>query len=166
MKPELNIPNLNRLITHLEAQPPETIDMGAYAEGPLSVHLCGTAGCIAGWSLAIRDGRYDPDEYDGCETFDAAVFLGMPTTNYSDYRDLFCPPEFSSRKMYPAHRVIATLKRLRDHFLATGEVVVDWGPEPSADPAQPWSAPQATELSPPELPESLTKLLSAKPVEV
>jgi hypothetical protein len=62
---------------------------------------------------------------------------------------------------YPAHRVIATLKRLRDHYLATGEIVVDWGPEPTA--GEPWAAPQAVELKEPALPAEITRLLSLAP---
>lgn len=154
----LNIPNLDKLIAHLEAQPPERINMGVgvvkdYGPG------CGTCGCIAGHSevvwpeIALFEWE---DEEQGL-----AHKLGMSTANL---QDLTHPDEFwrdiENTRRYPARRVIATLKRLRDQFLATGEIVVDWGPEPGDEPTQPWAAPQATELTPPALPDEITRLLA------
>jgi len=147
----LNIPNLDKLIAHLEAQPPERIHMGytTVQEYP----ECGTCGCILGHADLLW-----PDEASGgWMAFDPEDQLGDA---------LFCPPGFASSDKevmdrYPAHRVIATLKRLRDRFLATGEIVVDWGAEPSA--GEPWTAPRAIEITPPALPETLTRLLAAQP---
>jgi len=137
----LNIPNLDKLIAHLEAQPPERINMAFWTTERTG------CGCY------IAHGR-EVFPYEGIEA------IGLPTRLYEK---LFNPPgHYDERygvKRYPAHRVIATLKRLCDHYLATGEVVVDWGPEPTA--GEPWAAPQAIELTPPALPAEITRLLSA-----
>lgn len=145
----LNIPNLDRLIAHLEAQPPERINMGftTVRRRP----IVGECGCI----LAHSDLLFG--DWMGCEAFDPQDVLP---------NSLYMPDGFSDERdgvrRYPAHRVIATLKRLRDRFLATGEIVVDWGPEPGSEPAQAWSAPRAIEIAPPALPETLTRLLAAQ----
>jgi hypothetical protein len=147
----LNIPNLDKLIAHLEAQPPERINMG-YVQ--VADYLdCGTCGCIIGHaSLLVGQKKIrDPD-------FERFLGIGQ-----RQRWDLTMPENFYLEQggvtRYPAHRVIATLKRLRDRFLATGEIVVDWGAEPSA--GEPWSAPRAIEITPPALPETLTRLLAA-----
>lgn len=152
----LNIPNLDKLIAHLEAQPPERINMGyvEVREWP----GCGTAGCIVGHARLIWPRR-------GLE----AVGLGSPFQIDGPWDRLVTPPDWEDERKaghfrYPAHRVIATLKRLRDTYLRTGEIVVDWGPEPGSEPAQPWAAPQACELTPPALPETITRFLAAEPV--
>jgi hypothetical protein len=143
----LNIPNLDKLIAHLEAQPPERINMGCirvqeYPE-------CGTAGCIVGHAFILFA--------DGLQ----AIY-----TDSFEWGGLTTPPGWEKEDTkvggirYPAHRVIATLKRLRDRFLATGEIVVDWGPEPTE--VQPWAAPQAVELTPPALPAEITRFLAAE----
>jgi len=144
----LNVANLNKLIAHLEAQPPERINMGwvTVEERP----ECGTAGCIVGHAQLIWP------------------HLALEATGLSaweingPYDALVCPEgwaeELDGVRRYPAHRVISTLKRLRDRFLATGEIVVDWGPEPGE--GQPWSAPQAVELKAPELPAEITRFLA------
>ncbi|MCJ2085476.1 hypothetical protein MKK88_05635 [Methylobacterium sp. E-005] len=142
----LNIPNLNKLIMHLEAQPPERINMGfvAVRERP----ECGTAGCIAGHARLL--GSEGIRDWLGL-TSEGACSLIEPTG--------WAGEQFGVQR-YPAHRVIATLKRLRDRFMVTGEIVVDWGPEPTA--GEPWVAPQAIELTPPALPDEITRLLGSK----
>lgn len=157
MSANLNVPNLDKLIAHLEAQPPERINMGF---GAVSVNQCGTCGCIGGHILLIwpeMEWNYDETADDIANALGVdrvfAEQLGYPRGYIR---------EIDGVKRYPAHRVIDTLKRLRDRFLATGEVVVDWGAEPGSEPAQTWAAPQAVELTPPELPETLTRLLGAK----
>ena len=155
----LNIPNLGKLIAHLEAQPPERINMGHEI---VQEHPCGTCGCIIGHAFLVWGFDWFGDE---SVVRQLAKRLGLSNTlvfrltHPENWHD-----EKSGAKRYPAHRVIATLKRLRDRFLATGEIVVDWGPEPGSEPAQPWAAPQARELTPPALPETITRFLAAEPV--
>ncbi|AYO83612.1 hypothetical protein [Methylobacterium brachiatum] len=147
---DLNIPNLDKLIAHLEAQPPERINMGWVEVEP---HACGTCGCIKGHAYLVF-GSWNLSEHIALET--------------KPYYELVIPPgwrkEQDGVRRYPAHRVIATLKRLRDRFLATGEIVVDWGPEPTE--GQPWSAPRAVELTPPALPAEITRFLATEREEV
>lgn len=158
MTVSLNIPNLDKLIAHLEAQPPERINMGHVV---VEEHPCGTCGCIIGHSDVLWPEIADND-FD--ETDGLAGKLGL---NFSQTYQLTHPAywrdEEDGVKRYPAHRVIATLKRLRDRFLATGEIVVDWGADPDA--GEPWAAPKAIEITQPELPEEITRLLGGK-VEV
>jgi hypothetical protein len=150
----LNIPNLDTLIAHLEAQPPERINMGFVAVAEREE--CGTCGCIFGHARLVQnDSSLSDHEFQD--------WLGL---TQAQRWDLTMPSGWEDEKggvvRYPAHRVIATLKRLRDRFLATGEVAVDWGPEPTE--GQPWAAPQARELTPPALPETITRFLAAEPV--
>jgi len=151
----LNIPNLDKLIAHLEAQPPERINMG-FPE--VEEHPCGTCGCIIGHADLLWPEIMDADFYE------LGGLAGKIGLDYSQTFDLTHPLNWRDEKdgvrRYPAHRVIATLKRLRDRFLATGEIVVDWGPEPTA--GEPWTAPRAVEITPPALPETLTRLLAAQ----
>lgn len=126
----LNVAALNELIAHLERQPEERFNM---ASVKFEKHACGTAACIAGHGMLIfglngsRHVQYK---------------LGLP---YDAYWPLFMPDGFDveteSVRRYPLSRAIATLKRLRDRFLATGEIVVDWGPEPGQEPRKTWAAP-------------------------
>ena len=152
----LHIPNLDKLIAHLEAQPPERINMGVGIVKDYG-SACGTCGCIAGHSELVWP-EIAPFAWED-EEQGLAHKLGM---NEAKTQELTHPDYFwmdaAKDRRYPAHRVIATLKRLRDRFLATGEIVVDWGPEPTE--GQPWSAPQAVELSPPALPAEITRLLA------
>lgn len=148
----MNIVNLNKLIAHLEAQPPERINMAFYTVAER--HECGTAGCIAG-HIKLIDYKISGLSYEVVESY-----LGI------DMHDAFKishPNNYSSDasgvRIYPAHRVIATLKRLRDTYLATGQVVVDWGPEPGEEPKTPWVAPQVAEVIAPALPAEITSLL-------
>ncbi len=149
MSAHLNVPNLDKLIAHLEAQPPERINM-AFIGSP----ECGTPGCIMGHIKAVSHAA-------------SCTIDGFLDIDGSLGDDLACPPGWMDERLhaggirYPAHRVIATLKRLRDHYLATGEIVVDWGAEPTA--GEPWAAPQAVELTPPALPAEITRLLSLAP---
>jgi len=145
----LNIPNLDKLIAHLEAQPPERINMAwaFFKKTP----LYGECGCIIAHANEVFPGNHISPIFGDKRISDA---LFMPPHYYDEDEIL--------QKRYPAHRVIATLKRLRDRFLATGEIVVDWGAEPGSEPAQPWAAPRAVEITPPALPETLTRLLTAQ----
>jgi hypothetical protein len=148
----LNIPNLDKLIAHLEAQPPERINM---AFGVVREWHCGTCGCIAGHASLVWPHKDEFGQFTNIEKQ-----LGLDPLQ----RRMLTHPRGYGREeegagRYPAHRVIATLKRLRDRFLATGEIVVDWGAEPSA--GEPWAAPRAVEITPPALPETLTRLLAA-----
>ena len=126
----LNVVALNKLIAHLEKQPSERFNM-RYAE--FNEHPCGTAACISGhaktiWHLSVS-GDVARHLFGGMSVHDA----------------LFCPEgwevEHAAARRYPLRRAIATLKRLRDRFLATGEIVVDWGPEPGQEPRKAWAAP-------------------------
>ncbi|WP_449411047.1 hypothetical protein [Methylobacterium komagatae] len=147
----MNIDNLNKLIAHLEAQPPERINMGwvdvIHRDG------CGTCGCISGHAMMLWP-----------ETILASQDIGLILDiGCSDVEHLTMPRgwmgEVSGDLRYPAHRVIATLKRLRDTYLSTGQVVVDWGPEPGEESKQAWTAPQVAEVIAPALPAELTSLL-------
>jgi len=145
----LNIPNLDKLIAHLEAQPPERFDI---QYGRFSWHPCGTAACILGHGSAL---------WGDCSFEEVSSRIGGHDKLSIA---LYHPPGYSgsnSVQRYPLWRAIATLKRLRDRFLATGEIVVDWGAEPGA--GEPWAAPRAAEITPPALPETLTRLLAAQP---
>jgi hypothetical protein len=148
---DLNIPNLDKLIAHLEAQPPERINMG-YVE--VEKYSCGTCGCIAGHAMLLWPDKLTLSQEIG----------GVLGLEYVACKKLIMPACYLDEQggaiRYPAHRVIATLKRLRDRFLAAGEVVVDWGPEPTE--GQPWAAPQAVELTPPALPAEITRFLAAE----
>ena len=154
---QLNIPNLDKLIAHLEAQPPEKFNMAdVFVKNGVvcddlrrEMHNCGTAACIVGWIYTIAALPIRRE--------DANKWLGV---SYERGCQLFTPRHYEETSRYPLHRAISTLKRLRDRFLATGEIVVDWGPEPGEEPPQPWSAPQAVELSPPALPAEITRLLA------
>lgn len=154
----LNIPNLDKLIAHLEAQPPERINMGEVLVKERDG--CGACGCIIGHAELIWKSRRN--NY----ALAAEVFGGIVDARI--WNALVRPEgwedEAAGGIRYPMTRVIATLKRLRDRFLATGEVIVDWGLEPGSEPAQPWAAPQAHELTPPALPETITRFLAAEPV--
>lgn len=167
MSQDLHIPNLNKLITLMQTLRPDQFYMkwmfrnaggrqNANARGNAIVDLsdCGTAACIAG-ECGIAAGLTPGQTWNAG---DARVWLGL-TRRQAD--ELFEPPAHYSRPdTYPLWRAIATLKRLRDRFLATGEIVVDWGPEPTE--GQPWSLPHAIEIRDPELPEALTRLLGGK----
>lgn len=159
----MNIDNLNKLIAHLEAQPPERFNMRFLFSGGEAtwlvpnLHECGTAACIAG-HCALLQGFKVGNEYGA--NF-AGPWLGLYMEQYDE---LFCPDNgesnyFDHPEKYPLSRAIATLKRLRDTYLSTGQVVVDWGPEPGEEPKTPWTAPQIKEVIAPALPAELTSLL-------
>lgn len=152
----MNIDNLNKLIAHLEAQPPERINMG---HNVVRAHLCGTCGCIQGHAELLFGFRFLTDE----------KFEDLLGLTERQRQTLTMPDGWWSEKIgvnrYPAHRVIATLKRLRDTYLATGQVVVDWGPEPGEEPKTPWVAPQVAEVIVPALPAEITSLLRPSPVK-
>lgn len=151
----LNVPNLDKLIAHLEAQPPERINM-AFVE--VTENECGTCGCIIGHAKLLW-----PDQIRFGYEAELVRMIGIDDEIFELTRPEGWVGEDEGVKRYPAHRVIATLKRLRDHYLATGEIVVDWGSEPTA--GEPWAAPQAIELTPPALPAEITRLLDPAKVE-
>lgn len=157
----MNIGNLNKLIAHLEAQPPERFNMrwvfsngnGGGGLRVLSLHECGTAACIAGHCAILKGLK--PGDVSGSET--ACEWLGL---HWIPSMDLFVPDEYFERpERYSLARAIATLNRLRDTYLSTSQVVVDWGPEPGEEPKQAWTAPQIAEVINPALPAELTSLL-------
>lgn len=146
----LHVPNLDKLIAYLEAQPPERINMG-HVE--VAKHTSGTCGCIIGHAdIAFGVTMWMED------------FQRLFGLNDDQYICLVKPigwqKERDGARRYPAHRVIATLKRLRDRYVAAGEIVVDWGPEP--EEGQTWAAPRAIELTSPSLPAEITRLLGAE----
>ncbi len=149
----MNVENLNKLISHLEAQPPERINMG---RGLVRNWECGTCGCIGGHAELIwpEIAEYMWEDVDGGLAH--KLGLGEQTCLDITHPDEYWRDENGSRK-YPAYRVIATLTRLRDTYLSTGQVVVDWGPEPDA--GKPWVAPHVSEVIAPTLPAEITSLL-------
>jgi len=137
----LNIPNLERLISHLEGLPESQFSIKHLVEYKTE---CGTVGCIAGWCNILRGEVWDAGP-------EAAQWLGLP-----EWKPLFTPLGFFDHpELYPLSRAIRTLKHMRSEYLRTGQVVVDWdAPEPADKPA--WTAPRATERT---LPEEIVSLL-------
>lgn len=150
----LNIPNLDRLISHLEGLPEEKFNM-AYADP--HHHECGTACCIGGHIGIINGTNY------------ARAFEFLGDDMVVPYGHLFCPPgwinESNGNKQYPLSRAIRTLKHMRSEYLRTGSVVVDWdAPEPEAKPA--WTAPKAVKQTKPALPAEIVRFLRPADLEV
>lgn len=150
----LNVENLNKLIAHLEAQPPERINMGY---GVVREHPCGSCGCIIGHADLVWP-ELEDFEYD--EERGLAGMLGLARGQaYQLTHPMGWSDECKGVVRYPASRVIATLIRLRDVFEATGQIVVDWGPEPGEEPKPAWTPPQAIEAAV-GLPVELTRFLA------
>lgn len=141
----LNVPNLDRLISYLEALPPEKFSI-QYLERDLP--KCGTVACIAGWCNILRNKRYEAGNH-------AAEWLGVV-----DWKPLFCPPLYlASPERYPLSRAIRTLKHLRAEFLRTGTVVVDWdAPKAVETQRKAWAPPVVIRADKP-LPAELTRLV-------
>lgn len=144
-----NIPNLDRLISHLEGLPEERFNMGYFRDQ----HECGTVGCIAGYADLLF-GRWEE------------VFGDLDS---DQRRSIFLPKGYSNErhgnKAFPLSRAIRTLKHMRSEYLRTGEVVVDWdAPEPEAKPA--WTAPKAVEQTKPALPAEIVRFLRPADLEV
>lgn len=162
----LNIPNLDRLISHLEGLPEEKFNMQAlYSENGHSefiennrgrvAHTCGTAACIAGWILEI-------DRSLEWQCSSAGTWLQIDRVAAIK---LFTPPSYYQPERYPLSRAIRTLKHMRSEYLRTGSVVVDWdAPEPEAKPA--WTAPKAVEQTKPALPAEIVRFLRPADLEV
>jgi hypothetical protein len=75
-------------------------------------HRCGTAGCIAGWAVALlMPGAL-------ADTIRAARLFGLDWQTQG--RALFCPPGWDIPDRYTQAQAVAVL----DHLIATGEV--DW----------------------------------------
>lgn len=152
----LNIPNLDRLISHLEGLPEEKFNMRH-----LMTHdnPCGTVACIAGWCNVIAGHNSDM-----ADATDAQSWLGFVT--YEPRDRLFCPHGYyDAPERYPLSRAIRTLKHMRSEYLRTGQVVVDWdAPEPEAKPA--WTAPKAVEQTKPALPAEIVRFLRPADLEV
>lgn len=81
------------------------------------VHPCGTAACIAGWTLAL----FAPNKRGG-DADDAQTLLGL-----DEYQadELFLPQGYRNSRRYTQARAVRTL----DHLIATGEV--DWDAKPA-----------------------------------
>lgn len=154
----LNIPNVSRLIAHLEVLPDDKFDMrtvfrrangsDVYSLDDIDVHACGTAGCIAGWCNVLAG-------VSNISTSHARDWIGITDLHYFA---LFMPAgyKFGSQN-YPLSRAIRTLKHMRSEFLRTGQVVVDWdAPEP--EPLKAWVAPRAIEQ---KLPAEITRFLGS-----
>lgn len=162
----LNIPNLDRLISHLEGLPEEKFDMrnfytrdgrmaGSFGVRGTVMHSCRTAACIAGWIFAL-------DQTVGVWGGQAYAWLGLPELPGNP---LFEPPGYSEPGRYPLSRAIRTLKHMRSEYLRTGQVVVDWNaPELDAKPA--WTAPKAVEQTKPALPAEIVRFLRPADLEV
>jgi len=88
----INRENMMKLALHLEDIDKSRFNMGYWVssyqdeyqehmEGErLDIHDCGTAGCIAGWAVALKNhGKFhaiDADEYEGLVLDEDEVFLG------------------------------------------------------------------------------------------
>jgi hypothetical protein len=148
----LNIPNLDRLISHLERLPEEKFNMGFVQRKT----ECGTVACIAGY-IQILNGDYTNPESFLDMDIRIAERLVMPP-GWLDEEDLPTP-------RYPLSRAIRTLKHMRSEYLRTGQVVVDWdAPEPV--PKATWSAPHALEQRKPALPAEIVRFLNPADHEV
>lgn len=163
----LNIPNLDRLISHLEGLPEEKFDMRELFDGPEFHGMfkvphpegCGTVACIAGhcaWVAGVAVGC----AWDGNL---AANWIGI---DWDSECALFTPPGFlDTPSRFPLSRAIRTLKHMRSEYLRTGQVVVDWdAPEPVTKAA--WSAPRAVEQAKPALPAEIVRFLNSADLEV
>jgi hypothetical protein len=153
----LNVPNLDRLISYLEALPPEKFNIRYVFSGKNGgIHLrerfntCGTAACIAGWTLVLIDEQSDSAEV-------AQSWLGL---TIAQGEALFMPDGWIlAPESYPLSRAIRTLKHLRAEFLRTGTVVVDWdAPEAVETQRKPWAPPVVIAANKP-LPAELTRLV-------
>lgn len=81
-------------------------------------HTCGTAACIAGWTLAVKSPGSRKRYWDSVDNIEevAGRYLGL---SLDEAKRLFIPPGLSIWKYTQPHAV-----RVLDHLLATGEV--DW----------------------------------------
>lgn len=153
----LNVARVSELIAHLEKQPEERFHMGfAFFDQ----HPCGSAACLLGHGNIVWGARYR----FGIAFNDIADRLGLSKEQAGH---LFTPDGWRDdirtvAARWPLSRAIATLKRLRDVYEATGQVVVDWGPEPGEEPKREWSAPIVSG----GLPSSITDVLNGKPLSL
>lgn len=142
----LNIPNLDRLISYLEALPPEEFHM---SYGAKLIHPCGTACCIQGHAGIL---------------FGEHVFLNAIYDSNADFHRKIIMPEGwgcseAARLNYPLPRALRMLRYLRAEFLRTDTVVVDWdAPETVELPRKPGSPPLVIGDDK-ELPSSLTRFV-------
>lgn len=114
--------NIQRVRDLIAGLPPERFDMRAlwsaagevapdYGKTPAAlVKGCGTAACIAGWTLALLKPRTK-----GLDSNDAGNLLGL---NEEEADLLFMPPGFMDEARFTQAMAVRTL----DHLLATGEV--------------------------------------------
>lgn len=84
-----NVELLKRVRDRIAGIPAAAFNMHVWQEGPAldaeAVPRCGSAGCLAGWTLAVADGRFKAEEWESGDSIaDAASdLLGL------DDRDLF-----------------------------------------------------------------------------
>jgi len=158
----LNVPNLDRLISHMEGLRPEQFNMRHLFSSPAGedawngrvpeLNVCGTAACIAG-ECAIVAGKKEGDFWDAA---DATYWLGVPQ---DAAQDMFMPDGYYHTGDYPLSRALRMLRHLRAEFLRTGTVVVDWdAPEAVEAPRKPWAPPVVIGADKP-LPAELTRLV-------
>lgn len=124
----MNRENIQKVRDRIASLPPERFDMAGVfmRDGDLSgpgcdgapatpgefMEACGTAACIAGWTLAVLS-----PAGDACPSLKQArglLGLGLATSH-----SLFIPDDFCTRRYTPDEAV-----RVLDHLLETGEV--DW----------------------------------------
>lgn len=146
----LNIPNLDRLISHLEGLPEARFNMGIIRQET----ECGTVGCFFGHARSL---------------FGVGLRTALEMQPQFSLESLTMPPDYQNdefgNKAYPLSRAIRTLKHMRSEYLRTGLVVVDWdAPEPEAKPA--WTAPKAVEQTKPALPAEIVRFLRPADLEV
>lgn len=114
-----NLRDVRDLIASL---PPRRFNMATFAatfsgkeRDPLDLnHHCRTAGCIAGWALALRSERTGEMMIRGGYVSEAAGWLGL---DYDVASQLFIPDDVAMNEVSQA-AAVATL----DHLIETGEV--------------------------------------------
>jgi hypothetical protein len=118
----MNVENIKKVRDVIANLPPERFNMAALfvvdgkavmpeRKSPVKlVESCGTAACIAGWTLAtFRQPKHS-------DAFEAGNLLDL---NYMQRDDLFTPVGYDEGE-YTHAQAVAVL----DHLIATGEV--DW----------------------------------------
>lgn len=97
MKTQLNIEFMKKVRDRIKEVGPEHCDMGSFIdlnfdvkalEEPITIRSrgrvdCGTTACIAGWTLAVKNGSFSEDDIDSDDAFmnEACKALGLPNTN-------------------------------------------------------------------------------------
>ena len=99
-KPQLNIPFINETLEEIERYGLGHCNMNRWSIGDFHAHrpACGTAGCLSGWGLAVKHGKFDMNKYQGRPEKDGAALFGFP---FNDEED--CEPFFVT--YWPARHV-------------------------------------------------------------